>query len=563
MLKLSLDRDYKAAIYLRLSKEDGDFSFSGEKLESDSISNQRLLIMEYLKKHPEITVVKEYCDDGFTGANFERPDFNKMMDAVRAGEIDCIVVKDLSRFGREYIGSGEYIQKVFPRLGIRFIAINDHYDNAQPGAADNELVLPFKNLMNDSYCRDISIKVRSNLEAKRRNGQFVGTRVVFGYMRSPDNKNQLVIDPEAAPVVQDIFKWKVEGLSPAQIADQLNTANVPSPIEYKKAKGSKQRTCFQTKQVALWSAVAIYRILKNEIYTGTLVQGKTTSPNHKVKKTVTKPSNEWSRTENAHDPIIAPAQFDLVQRLMQDDTRSPVGTKGVHPFSGKIFCADCGSPMVRRVTRTGGHEYAYFICGGNKNDKNCCSSHSIKESVVYDTVLAVVQGHIAAAMDMAVAMTQIDNLAWENRELEKINAKIAFQEEIIDKNRRLKTGAYEDFKSDFISRDEYKIYTARFDQQITEATDTIMSLTGERNSVMGGLAEQQGWLSQFKEYENIQELTRRAVVNLVEYVRISEDKEIEVRLLHGDRFASIVDFLNEQKEKEAAKKIIHLTKEAV
>lgn len=563
MLKLSLDRDYKAAIYLRLSKEDGDFSFSGEKLESDSISNQRLLIMDYLKKHPEITVVKEYCDDGFTGANFERPDFNKMMDAVRAGEIDCIVVKDLSRFGREYIGSGEYIQKIFPRLGIRFIAINDHYDNAQPGAADNELVLPFKNLMNDSYCRDISIKVRSNLEAKRRSGQFVGTRVVFGYMRSPDNKNQLVIDPEAASVVQEIFKWKVEGLSPAQIADQLNTANVPSPIEYKKAKGSKQRTCFQTKQVALWSAVAIYRILKNEIYTGTLVQGKTTSPNHKVKKTVAKPSNEWSRTENAHDPIIAPSQFDLVQRLMQDDTRSPVGAKGVHPFSGKIFCADCGSPMVRRATRTGGHEYAYFICGGNKNDKKSCSSHSIKESVVYDTVLAVVQGHIAAAMDMADALTQIDNLAWENRELEKINAKIAFQEEIIDKNRRLKTGAYEDFKSDFISRDEYKIYTARFDQQIAEATETIMSLTGERNSVMGGLAEQQGWLAQFKEYENIQELTRRAVVSLIEYVRVNEDKEIEVRLMHGDRFASIVDFLSEQKEKEAAKRIIHLTREAV
>lgn len=486
-----------------------------------------------------------------------------MMDAVRAGEIDCIVVKDLSRFGREYIGSGEYIQKIFPRLGIRFIAINDHYDNAQPGAADNELVLPFKNLMNDSYCRDISIKVRSNLEAKRRSGQFVGIRVVFGYMRSPDNKNQLVIDPEAASVVQEIFKWKVEGLSPAQIADQLNTANVPSPIEYKKAKGSKQRTCFQTKQVALWSAVAIYRILKNEIYTGTLVQGKTTSPNHKVKKTVAKPSNEWSRTENAHDPIIAPSQFDLVQRLMQDDTRSPVGAKGVHPFSGKIFCADCGSPMVRRVTRTGGHEYTYFICGGNKNDKKSCSSHSIKESVVYDTVLAVVQGHIAAAMDMADALTQIDNLAWENRELEKINAKIAFQEEIIDKNRRLKTGAYEDFKSDFISRDEYKIYTARFDQQIAEATETIMSLTGERNSVMGGLAEQQGWLAQFKEYENIQELTRRAVVSLIEYVRVNEDKEIEVRLMHGDRFASIVDFLSEQKEKEAAKRIIHLTREAV
>ena len=358
MLKLSLDRDYRAAIYLRLSKEDGDFSFSGEKLESDSISNQRMLILDYLKKHPEITVVDEYVDDGFTGANFERPDFNRMIDDVKSGRIDCIVVKDLSRFGREYIGSGEYIQKVFPKLGIRFIAINDNYDNAQPGAADNELVLPFKNLMNDSYCRDISIKVRTNLEAKRRSGQFVGTRVVFGYMRSPDNKNQLVVDPDAASVVQDIFKWKIEGLSPAQIADRLNDNNVPSPIEYKKANGSKQRTCFQTKQVAQWSAVAIYRILKNEIYTGTLVQGKTTSPNHKVKKTVAKPSSEWSRTENAHEAIIAPAQFDLVQRIMMEDTRSPVGANGVHPFSGKIFCADCDSPMVRRVSRSGGHEYS-------------------------------------------------------------------------------------------------------------------------------------------------------------------------------------------------------------
>lgn len=563
MLRISLDRDYKAAIYLRLSKEDGDFSFSGDKLESDSISNQRMLIMDYLKKHPEITVVDEYVDDGFTGANFERPDFNRMIDDVRAGRIDCIVVKDLSRFGREYIGSGEYIQKVFPKLGIRFIAINDNYDNAQPGAAENELVLPFKNLMNDSYCRDISIKVRTNLEAKRRSGQFVGTRVVFGYMRSPDNKNQLVVDTEAAPVVQDIFKWKIEGLSPAQIADRLNENNVPSPIEYKKAKGSKQRTAFQTKKVALWSAVAIYRILKNEMYCGTLVQGKTTSPNHKVKKTVAKPSNEWCRTENAHEAIISPAQFDLVQRIMLDDTRSPVGSNGVHPFSGKIFCADCNSPMVRRVSRSGGREYSYFICGGNKSDKSFCSSHSIKESIVYETVLAVVQGHIAAAMNMAEALKEIDNLAWENRELEKIKAKIAFQEEIIDKNRRLKTGAYEDLQSGFITRDEYKAFSAQFEQQIKEANETIMRLTSERNSVMGGLAEQQGWLAQFKQYENVQALTRSVVVNLIDHISIREDKDIDVQLLHCDRFASIVEFLADQKEKEEAKKIIRLTKEAV
>lgn len=563
MLNPTLDRVYKAAIYLRLSREDGDFSVSNEKLESNSISNQRLLIKEYLKKHPEIEVVQEYCDDGYTGANFDRPEFQRMMEAVRIGEIDCIIVKDLSRFGREYIGAGEYIEKVFPRLGVRFIAINDNYDNAQPDTANNALVLPFKNLMNDSYCRDISVKVRSNLDAKRRNGQFVGAHVPFGYMRAPDNKNQLIIDAAAASVVQDIFRWKIEGLSPNQIADRLNATNVPSPIEYKKAHGSKQRTCFQTRKVAIWSAVAIYRILKNEVYTGTLVQGKTTSPNHKVKKTITKPQAEWARTENAHEAIISPTQFDLVRKIMLEDTRSPAGESGVHPFSGKIFCADCGNPMVRKVTHSGKREYVYFVCSGNKHDKKYCSSHIIRESIVYDTVLAVVQGHIAAAMNMSVALEQIDRLSWENREIEKIDAKISFQEEMIDKNKRLKVGAYEDFKSGFITREEYKTFTAQFTTQISEANEAINHLTRERNSVQSGLVAQQGWLDQFKRYENIQELTRSAVVSLIDNIRIHANKDIDVTLMHGDRFASIVAFLQEEQNEQTDKRDLQFGKEVI
>ncbi|MCD8097388.1 MAG: recombinase family protein [Lachnospiraceae bacterium] len=563
MLKLTLDRAYKAAIYLRLSKEDGDFSFSGEKLESDSISNQRLLILEYLKKCPEITVVKEYCDDGYTGANFERPQFQKMMDAVKAGKIDCIVVKDLSRFGREYIDSGNYLQKIFPMLGVRFIAINDNYDNAKPGAAENDIVLSFKNLMNDSYCRDISIKIRTNLDAKRRNGQFVGSRVVYGYMRDPHNKNSLVADRDAAPVVQDIFKWKLEGLSPAKIADKLNDSGILSPIEYKKAKGSKQRTVFQTKPQALWSAVAIYRILKNEIYTGTLLQGKTTTPNHKVKKTMVKDQSEWSRTENAHEAIISAAQFDLVQEIMLDDTRSPVGASCVHPFSGKIFCADCENPMVRRLNRCGDKEYAYFICGGNKGDKHFCSSHRIREEAVYETVLAVIQGHIRAALVMEDAMKCIEGADWEARELKKIEGKIAFQQEIIDKNRRLSTGAYEDFRSQFITREEYETFRKQFNGNIEEAQTAISRLISDRNSIKGGLADQQGWLAQFRQYENIQEITRSVVVNLIDRICIRDNKDIDVQLKHQDQFAAIVEFLNEERAKEESEKIIIMKREAV
>jgi DNA invertase Pin-like site-specific DNA recombinase len=563
MRKITLDRDYKAAIYLRLSKEDDDFSCFGKKSESNSISNQRLLIEDFLKKHPEITAVKEYCDDGYTGANFERPEFQKMMDDVKAGVIDCIVVKDLSRFGREYIESGSYIQKVFPALGVRFIAINDHYDNAQLDAVDDSLVLPFKNLMNDSYCRDISIKVRTNLDVKRRSGQFVGSRVVYGYLRSPDDKNKLVIDTVAAAVVQDIFKWKLEGLSPAQIAETLNENGVLSPIEYKRANGSKQRTVFQRNQQALWSPVAIYRILKNEIYTGTLVQGKTTTPNHKVKKTMVKDPSEWSRTENAHEAIISAAQFDLVQKIMMDDTRSPAGVKGVHPFSGKIFCADCGNAMIRKVSRCGEAEYAYFICGGNKNNRQTCSSHSIRESVVYNTVLAVVQAHICVALNMAEAMHHIDSLAWENRELEKIKGKISVQEEIIDKNRRLKVDAYEDFRSQMLTREEYENFKAEFDKHICEANDAILRLNSERNSIMSGLTQQQGWLSQFKQYKNIRKLTRNVVVALIDRIMIRENKDIDVQLMHQDQFAAIAEFLSEQKGRRATNEMTHLTKEVV
>lgn len=563
MLKLSLDRDYKAAIYLRISREDGDFSFSEGKQESNSISNQRMLIMDFLKKQPRIKLVKEFCDDGYTGANFDRPDFKNMMEAVKQREVDCIIVKDLSRFGREYIDSGVYIQKVFPMLGVRFIAINDNYDSAQPGAADNELVLPFKNLMNDTYCRDISLKVRSHLETKRKNGQFVGSRVVYGYLRDRSDKNKLVVDKDVASIIQDIFRWKIEGLSPAQIANRLNEKNVPSPIEYKKAKGSKQRTCFQTKKVAMWSPVAIYRILKNEIYAGNLVQGKTTSPNHKVKRTITKNPSEWARTNNTHEAIISPAQYDLVQKLMQEDTRRPNGAEGVHVFSGKIFCADCNSPMVRKVTYSRGNKYVYFVCGENKNDSSRCSNHSIKETLVYDAVLAVIQTHITAAMNMVDALAQIDLLAWENRELEKIKTQITFQEEVIKKNQRLKTGAYEDFRSGFINREDYQVFSKKFEQQIREAESTLSELNAERNSVLLGLSEQQGWLSQFRQFENIQELTRNAVVSLIDNIYIRKDKDIDVQMMHCDRFASIVDFLNEMKAKQATEVDSYMVKEGI
>ena len=555
-----MDKTYYAAIYLRLSKEDGDTS-SGEKKESNSIANQRKLIEDYLNKHPEITLVQEFCDDGYTGANFDRPDFQKMMEQVKKGKINCVIVKDLSRFGRDYIDSGKYIEKIFPTLGIRFIAINDNYDSAQSQQAGNEIILPFKNLINDSYSRDISIKIRSNLDIKRRNGEFVGSHVVYGYRRSDEDKNKLVIDQNAAPVVQSIFSMKMDGFSPAQIADKLNRDGVPSPYEYKRLCGSKYKTGFKKQVQTDWGPVAVYRILKNEMYTGTLVQGKTSTPNHKIKSRTMKEESDWMRTENAHDAIITPALFDTIQKLMLEDTRSPSGDDSVHLFSGKVFCADCQSTMTRKRTRSAGKEYVYFICNSNKVDRQVCTSHSIKEQVVYDAALAVIQAQVALALDLEAALSQLNGISWERREMERIDAKIARQEELMEHNKQMKVHLYEDFKSEMLSREEYNIFKAEFDKGIQDAKDAIARLVGNKNQIRSGLTQQQSWLTQFREYENIQELNRRVVVNFIERIEITEDKQVHVVLNNADQFQTIVEFLEEEREKANAKKIIVLSRE--
>ena len=208
--------EYDADLYLRLSHEDGD------KAESDSIANQRELLMDYLSSHPEIRLHEVRTDDGYSGVNYDRPGFIQMMEAVKAGEINCIIVKDFSRLGRNFIETGKYIEKIFPFMGVRFISVNDDYDSARPRTSSDNLIVPVKNLMNDAYCRDISIKIRSHLDIKRKKGQCIAPFAVYGYQKDEENKNHLVIDEKPAAVVREIFKKKLEGYSAQAIADWLN-----------------------------------------------------------------------------------------------------------------------------------------------------------------------------------------------------------------------------------------------------------------------------------------------------------------------------------------------------
>lgn len=282
MEKLIKAKCYRAAIYVRLSKEDGD------KVESDSIVNQKELIRQYLTDKPDIEVHSVRVDDGYSGANFDRPAFQQLLKDIRSGQIDCVIVKDLSRFARNFVEAGRFLDQEFPLYGVRFIAINDGYDSIQRKGGADDIVLPFKNLVNDAYCRDISVKIRSQLEVKRKKGDFIGSFAVYGYLKDPNDRHKLVIDEYAADVVRDIFKWKLEGLSQQRIAERLDDHGILSPMEYKRYCGMKYKSGFQINPKARWTAVAIGRILKNEFYVGTLVQYRNTKicSSHRIKDTL-------------------------------------------------------------------------------------------------------------------------------------------------------------------------------------------------------------------------------------------------------------------------------------
>ena len=261
---------------MRLSREDGD------KLESDSIKNQRTLVREYAKRH-ELKLIDEYIDDGYTGTNFNRPSFVRLMEDIRSGKIDCIIIKDLSRLGRNYIEMGRMISNILPSLGVRLIAINDNYDSIDDENTANQIIVPFKNLINDAYCRDMSLKVRSQLDMKRRQGKFIGSFALYGYMKDPKDHNHLVIDETAAGIVELIFNMKMDGFSSGRIVRKLAEMEIPTPLNYKRICGMNYNSGFRSKADAIWSITTIDRILKNEMYTGTMVQGKRRKINYKIK----------------------------------------------------------------------------------------------------------------------------------------------------------------------------------------------------------------------------------------------------------------------------------------
>lgn len=366
---------YKTGIYARLSREDAD------RLESNSIQSQRAICLAYIEGHDDLELVDTYIDDGETGSNTDRPGFQRMIQDMRSGRIDCAVSKDLSRFSRNYIDAGNYLEKIFPAMGIRYIAINDNYDSMAPGSSTDVITLPFKNLVNDFYAKDTSKKVRSVMRAKGNSGKHLGSPP-YGYRNDPEDKHHWLIDEEAAPVIRRIFDLTIDGKGPTKIARILEQEQVLTT----KALYAKQKGKPLPDKPYRWNENSVVGILERIEYTGCTCNFKTYSKSYKLKKRIANDPENMAIFPNTQEAIITQAQFDRVQELRKNKRR-PTKADRQGLFSGLLFCPDCGNKLHFATCKSFEGKQDHYVCSSYKSNRGTCTAHYIREETLRDLVL--------------------------------------------------------------------------------------------------------------------------------------------------------------------------------
>lgn len=529
---------YHAALYLRLSRDDED------KTESDSIHNQRELLKSYIESHPDIKLYGEYSDDGYTGTNFDRPGFQKMMDLVQKNVIDCIIVKDLSRLGRNYIETGRYIDQIFPMLGVRFISINDNYDSARESNEAYEIIIPFKNLINDAYCRDISMKVRSQLDTKRKNGKFVGSFAAYGYKKDPNDVNKLIVDDKAAEVVKMIFNLRLDGYSPGRIADKLNKMGIASPLQYKRSSGTNFVCSYLSSDNPKWHHGNVKNVLTNEIYIGVLAQGKKRKVNYKVKKLQSVDEKDWIKVEGVVEPIISKEIFDRVQYIDQFDMRTAPEKETVDLFSGLVKCADCGQNMIRHVTHTGRKDHIYYECSSTKYGQ--CSYHRINVKTLEKAVREIVQNQIELVLDFDRLGRAMDHQPLETRRIKVIDEQIANLDKEEARYRGLKKKLFENYHDGIIDQEDYDELTVSYNNKISQIEETRVSLTEKKENILSEPLLPSDWISEVRNFGKVEKLTRKALVMMVDQIIIHSRYEIEVKFHYGDEIMALAELLGKE-----------------
>ena len=544
---------YQTAGYIRLSIED-----SG-KTDGYSLENQEKLVRDYIADQQDLRLYRLYIDNGATGTVFQRPAFDEMMQDMKNGKINCIVVKDLSRLGRNYLEAGNYLEQIFPFFRVRFISITDGYDSNSPDVTDESLIIPLKNIINEGYAKDISLKITTSFESRKKQGQFMGRYPVYGYLKDPENKNHLIVNPETCGIVKRIFQMRDSGMALGAIASQLNEEGILSPARYLWIKGISKE---ERHKDSYWDRINVKRLLTNKMYLGMLVYGKERTSFARGIKRQRVPESEWKYVPNAHEAIIEQELFDSVQRKLEGAKQDFLNMTGINEdyqpenlFRGRIHCSDCGRAMKMTkfvATRKDGSidRYAVYECCRRKQLYDLsCPQRSIRKAIVDKTVEEAIRFHIRTFLDTEQVIAKLNRSPKGRAAASNIQNRIREKQRRITKIERLSTGIYEDYREGILDEEEYLAIRGQYGaekEELLKEVDALMLAETEHEAdyhSTGSLADI------VRKYAEFQELNREIVEAFIADIQVHTDSHLAITFAFEDEFQRLID-MAEQRRRE-------------
>ena len=526
---------WRAALYIRLSVE-----FNGKK--GDSLETQRQIMEAYIALCPDIEITEVYTDNGTTGRTFEREAFQRMLADVENGKIDCIVVKDLSRLGRNTIDTGYYIEKYFPLYRVRFIAVNDQFDSEDSENSGNHLIVPLKNMINEAYAADISKKVRAQQNQAMRDREFVGARPPYGYRKDPDNCHRLLVNEDTAPIVRQIFQWTVDGVALNVIVKRLNEQGVMTPGYYLASIGLI--TSKKLMGSGKWQTWTVGKILADEVYTGDMVQGKHTNVGHK--QVLTKPE-DWIVVRNTHEPLVSREVFAKAQAVREQMASKYTRTMKV-PYSenilrGRVFCAHCGKNLHRQ--RSHGR-YFYRCISNDRMGEGSCTGGIIHlpEPDLFDAILTIIRQKAEVVMGEALRLKRCDNkIATQKAQVDQEIAELGRQTQ---KNKTIRAGLYENFVKGILTRAEYLEMQEDYSQKISGAVERVQQLQTRQSELERQMECCTSMADKLAAVDKDTALSALLVEQLIERVTVNGPDDVSVKFSFEGGFERVMEVLGNE-----------------
>lgn len=539
VIQQEVDTTCRAAIYVRLSVEDSHTRTS-------SIETQQLIIARFLEQHPEIIVHNTYIDNGATGTNFHRPAFQQMLSDIESGYVNCVIVKDLSRLGRNTIDTGYYIEQYFRIRNIRFIAVNENYDTSDPEDAHSGIIIPLRNMINEAYALDIGRKIRAQQRQAMKDGKFIGARTPYGYLKAEDDCHQLIVDPVAAVVVRQMFQWAQEGAGLNTIAVRLNEQGILPPSHYKKMQGTITHENLLGN--GKWQTRTVGVILRSTVYTGDLEQGHSKTVGHKQIKAS---ADEWTVVRDTHEAIISREQFEAVQVIL-NQTAQRAKARQVNSYTpnilkGKVFCAHCGGSLHRQrnIRKKSDDVYLYHCLSRSRISKDSCPGASIREDVLLDMLTDMLQKALNTALGKyTLSLEEQSQQVTERAELKE---KITNRKQEIQRLRGIVRSLYENLVQGVLTNDEYFDYKEKYESKIADLALEVEQLENGLRAMDEQIKQYQELTRDAESIRADRELTAALIERLIDRIEVSHDKQITVHYRFQSEFENYVEVLKQCK----------------